>query len=140
HAPDPAHAPAPEPSPHGPRPAEGAQEVKNRKGKKTGLIIAASVLLLALAYVGVAWFFADRVPADTTVAGVDVSGLARSDAVDRLATELDDVITSEITVTLGESESAIEIGRPSCRRRVEREGGVAATGEEEMRDGRVRGV
>lgn len=108
HAPDPAHAPAPEPSPHGPRPAEGAQEVKNRKGKKTGLIIAASVLLLALAYVGVAWFFADRVPADTTVAGVDVSGLARSDAVDRLATELDDVITSEITVTLGESESAID--------------------------------
>lgn len=82
--------------------------MKNRKGKKTGLIIAASVLLLALAYVGVAWFFADRVPADTTVAGVDVSGLARSDAVDRLATELDDVITSEITVTLGESESAID--------------------------------
>src|SRR5699024_9830568 len=108
HAPDPAHAPAPEPSPHGPRPAEGAQEVKNRKGKKTGLIIAASVLLLALAYVGVAWFFADRVPADTTVAGVDVSGLARSDAVDRLATELDEVITSEIPVTLGESESAID--------------------------------
>ncbi len=108
YAADPAHAPAPKTYPHGSRPDEGAPEVKNSKGKKTGLIIAASVLLLALAYVGVAWFFADRVPADTTVAGVDVSGLTRSDAVDRLATELDDVITSEITVTLGESESAID--------------------------------
>jgi len=106
--PESAPAPAPEPFPHDSRPAEGAQEVKNSKGKKTGIIIAASVLVLALAYVGIAWFFADRVPADTTVAGVDVSGLTRSDAVDRLATELDDVITSEITVTLGESESAID--------------------------------
>lgn len=105
----PAAPPAAEPYySHDSRPAEGAQEVKNSKGKKTGIIIAASVLVLALAYVGIAWFFADRVPADTTVAGVDVSGLTRSDAVERLSTELDDVITSEITVTLGESESAID--------------------------------
>lgn len=77
------------------------------KRKKGAIIAVASLLVLGVAYVGMAWFFADRVPADTAVAGVDISGLERDAAEDRLATELDDVITSDIAVTLGESEGAI---------------------------------
>src|SRR5699024_9452888 len=93
---------------HGTEPEQEATVEKKSKGKKATIIVGAAVLVLGLAYVGAGWFFADRVPADTTVAGVDISNLAREDAIGRLAAELDDVITAEIAVSLGEAESAID--------------------------------
>lgn len=79
------------------------------KRKKRGLVIGAfAVVLLVGAYCGVAWYFADRVPADTTVAGVDVSNMTKEEALTTLETELHEVITADIEVALGESESALD--------------------------------
>lgn len=112
-APETATAQEPDPyfpgEPYEAEPEQRGAVVKEKsKGKKVAIIASAAVLVLGLVYVGAAWFFADRVPADTTVAGVDISNLSRQDAVDRLATELDEVSTSEISMSLGEAESAID--------------------------------
>lgn len=92
---------------------EAADAVKARKkksspGKKVTIGLVSTLAVLAAAYVGAAWYFADRVPTDTSVAGVDISGLTQTEAVERLNTELHDVMTSDIAVTLGASESTIE--------------------------------
>src|SRR5699024_1643459 len=61
---------------------------KKRRLAKAGIWVGVVVLLLAGAYVGSAYFLAERVPADTTVAGVDISGLSAEQAEEVLGEEL----------------------------------------------------
>lgn len=90
-----------------PTPAPGQEKPRRRK-RRALVILSTAVVLVAGAYCAVAWYFADRVPADTTIAGVDVSNMTKDDALTTLETELDDVIFSDIEVALGEAESAID--------------------------------
>lgn len=81
---------------------------RRARGRRAGIITAASVLLLGGAYVGAAWYFADHVPSDTTVIGVDISGLSRDDAISTLDEGLADIVTADIAVSMGDAEAVIE--------------------------------
>jgi vancomycin resistance protein YoaR len=67
-----------------------------------GLLVAAGV------YLGAQWYFADRVPRGTTVAGIDIGGLESADAVERLTSELGSVATQPVPVTAGGVSSTVD--------------------------------
>ncbi|MBI9115193.1 VanW family protein [Sanguibacter sp. YZGR15] len=67
-----------------------------------GLLVAAGV------YLGAQWYFADRVPRGTTVAGIDIGGLESAEAVDRLTSELGAVATQPVPVTAGDVSSTVD--------------------------------
>ncbi len=71
------------------------------------LVVVGLALALGLAYVGVAWWFGDRVPADTTVAGVDVGGQSRGEAVETLESGFADA--SEAPLTLSSRAGDVEL-------------------------------
>lgn len=88
-------------------PAEAPE--KTKRGKKAAFITLACVLGLGIAYVGAAWYFSDRVPAETEVAGVDISQLSKTDAISELTAGLEEVTSEDIVVKLGEAESDIDV-------------------------------
>ncbi|MPV48785.1 vanomycin resistance protein VanB [Pseudactinotalea sp. HY160] len=63
------------------------------------------VFVLAAAYLGAAWYFSDRVPSGTTVAGVDIAGQARTDAITALEDSLAEIVAAPIPVVLGTPEA-----------------------------------
>lgn len=77
--------------------------------KKTGIYIGAAIVLLALIYVGVAFFLSRTALAGTTVAGVDVSGKTAQEIPGILQTQLNDQVSQEIHVatTSGDSDTNI---------------------------------
>ncbi|MGC0144662.1 VanW family protein [Pseudactinotalea sp. Z1732] len=81
---------------------------KKRGLTKVGIWVGVIVLLLAAAYVGSAYFLGDRVPADTTVAGVDVSGLPTGTAEQVLTEELGGLETEPLPLTFADSGAEIE--------------------------------
>lgn len=83
---------------------------KNKRGKKVLIGTGIVVVVLAAAYAGAAWFLGDRVPADTTVAGVDISGLAIEDAEQVLETELGGLQTSPLPLSFEGVTAEIEPG------------------------------
>src|SRR5699024_8936590 len=66
------------------------------------------VLVVLVAYGLTSWYFADRVPRGTTVAGIDIGGLAAEDAEARLTDALGEAQTTGIEVSLGEKETEID--------------------------------
>ena len=72
------------------------------------LVVLGLILVLGLAYVGVAWWVSDRVPTGTTVAGVDVGGQTRDEAVATLTAGLADA--GEAPVTLSSRAGDVELG------------------------------
>lgn len=81
---------------------------KRRRGRKVALGVGIGVLVLAGAYAGAAWYLGDKVPQSTTVAGVDISGLTASEAVDTLQTRLSDVVSGPIPIEVGETSSSLD--------------------------------
>ncbi|MBE6483208.1 MAG: hypothetical protein E7Z96_00265 [Actinomycetaceae bacterium] len=82
---------------------EGGTPVKKRR-RRWPWITAAAVVLLGGAYVGAAYYFAERIPAGTKVVGVDVSGMTRSEAAAALEEPLREKLDNPIQVTVaGES-------------------------------------
>ncbi|MEP7765283.1 VanW family protein [Sanguibacter sp. 25GB23B1] len=69
-----------------------------------GLLIAAG------AYLGAQWYFADRIPRGTTVAGVDIGGLPAAEATARLTAELGGVATQPVPVTAGGGAGSLDPG------------------------------
>ncbi len=61
------------------------------------LVVLGVLLVLGLAYLGAAWWYGDRVPRQTTVAGVDVGGLTRVEARSALDTGLAGEIAAPVT-------------------------------------------
>jgi len=61
---------------------------------------------IVVAYLGAAWWFADRVPRDTTVAGVDVGGQTRAEAEATLDAGLAEAASAPVTLSsrLGSAE------------------------------------
>ncbi len=81
---------------------------KRRRGAKAVIWSAAILVVLAGAYVAGSWFLGDRVPGETSVAGVDLSGLPVDEAEQVLADGLADQTTEPIEVTFGDSTTELD--------------------------------
>lgn len=80
----------------------------SRRWPRTLLWAACAVLVLAGAYVGAQWYFADRIPRETTVAGIDIGGLSHQAAVERLQTELGGIAAEPLPVTAGDATTTLD--------------------------------
>ncbi|AZN30818.1 hypothetical protein EJO69_11280 [Flaviflexus salsibiostraticola] len=63
-------------------------------------ILAGAAALLAVIYIVAAFWFAGRIPGNTTVAGVEVGGMSEADAARTIEAELDDVVQEPVPVTI----------------------------------------
>ena len=90
--------------------AVSGKKTKRRRsrGKKIGIGVLVAVVLLAGAYVAAAWFLGDRVPGNTTVAGVDVSSLPVDEAERELTVGLADLEAAPIPVHLGDLSGELD--------------------------------
>lgn len=79
-----------------------------RRWPKVLLWSGLTVVIAAGAYVGAQWYFADRIPRGTTVAGVEIGGLSAADAVDRLETDLGGITTAPVPLTAGEAATTLD--------------------------------
>jgi len=66
------------------------------------------VLVLGGLYTGAQWFYSDKVPSGTTVAGVDVGGLDRTTAQAELDKVLGPRAAEPITLTAGEASTTLD--------------------------------
>lgn len=66
------------------------------------------VVVLGGLYVGSAWFLGDRVPGETSVAGVNISGLPADEAQDVVAEGLHDASTEPIEVVFDDSTTHVD--------------------------------
>lgn len=90
-------------------PFEGFDEDGPRRGWARGLLwTGVAVLVLGGLYTGAQWFFSDKVPSGTSVAGVDVGGLSRTAAEDRLESELGPRAAEPITLVAGEASTTLD--------------------------------
>ncbi|WP_066464083.1 VanW family protein [Sanguibacter suarezii] len=83
-------------------------EESSRRWPKVLLWTGIGVVVAVGAYLGAQWYFADRIPRGTTVAGVEIGGLSSEDAVARLQTELGGIATAPVPVTAGEAATTID--------------------------------
>ena len=81
---------------------------KRRRGARAVIWAAAVLVVLAGAYVAGAWFLGDRVPGETSVAGVDLSGLPVDEAERVLADGLADQTSEPIEVSFADSTTEID--------------------------------
>jgi len=84
------------------------RDEKSRRWPRNLLWAACAVLVLAGAYVGAQWYFADRIPRETTVAGIDIGGLSNDAAIERLESELGGIAAEPLPVTAGESTTTVD--------------------------------
>lgn len=80
----------------------------SRRWPRNLLWVACGVLVLAGAYVGAQWYFSDRIPRETTVAGIDIGGLSHDAAIDRLESELGGIAAEPLPVTAGEATTTLD--------------------------------
>ncbi|UFU02286.1 VanW family protein [Ruania suaedae] len=81
---------------------------KRHRGRRAVLIAAAALVLLAGGYVAGAWFLGDRVPGETTVAGVNLSGLPGEEAERVLTESLSEQTQAPVDVSFGEVTAEID--------------------------------
>lgn len=81
---------------------------KRRRGAKAVIWSAAALVVLAGAYLAAAWFLGDRVPGETSVAGVDLSGLPVDEAERVLSEGLADQTAEPIEVSVGDSTTELD--------------------------------
>ncbi|GED09079.1 VanW family protein [Cellulosimicrobium cellulans] len=90
-------------------PFDGFEEDAPRRGWVRGLMwTGIGVLVLGGLYTGAQWFFSDKVPSGTSVAGVDVGGLTRTAAQERLESELGPRAAEPVTLTAGEASTTLD--------------------------------
>ncbi|MEE6283107.1 VanW family protein [Georgenia sp. MJ170] len=90
--------------------AETRRRDRRSHGRRRRRWIVALVVLVVLigGYLAAAWYFGERVPRGTTVAGVDIGGLPAADAVSRLETDLADAVTAPVPVVMGDSQTTLD--------------------------------
>jgi vancomycin resistance protein YoaR len=90
-------------------PFEGFEEEAPRRGWVRGLLwTGVGVLVLGGLYTGAQWFYSDKVPSGTSVAGVDVGGLTRTAAQDTLEAELGPRAAEPVTLAAGEASTTLD--------------------------------
>ncbi|HUX69208.1 MAG TPA: VanW family protein [Cellulomonadaceae bacterium] len=83
-------------------------EKSPRRARRVVLVTLATVVVLAGAYVGACWAFADRVPRGTTVAGASIGGKTASDALAVLDATLASVAAEPIPVEVGAKSTTLD--------------------------------
>ncbi|WP_159619999.1 VanW family protein [Ruania rhizosphaerae] len=81
---------------------------KRRRGRRAVLIAAGALVLLGGGYVAGAWYLGDRVPGDTTVAGVNISGLPIDEAERVLTEGLAEETTAPVDVSFGQITAEVD--------------------------------
>ncbi|MCF2705960.1 VanW family protein [Arcanobacterium haemolyticum] len=84
------------------------EEMPKKKRRRAPLIAGGVIGVLALAYVGAGFYFADRVPAGTEVAGVQVGGMNRTEAAQALHENLAPRLAEKVAVTVGSMEAHVD--------------------------------
>ncbi|WP_062516654.1 VanW family protein [Demequina gelatinilytica] len=84
---------------------EDAPRRRAHWGRWTVLLL---VVLLAGGYTAAAYYAADRIPAGTTVLGIDVGGLDREQAVAALKPTVDELNSTPVVVTAEDREASID--------------------------------
>lgn len=87
-------------------------------------ITGGSIAVLAGLYVAAAFFFADRIPSNTTVSGVEIGGMSEEAAAEKLETELHGVLNEPVPVTVAGTEISAEIDPSGTDVRVDGEATV----------------
>ena len=88
-------------------PPEESGAATKKKRRRWPWITVAAVLVVAGAYVGAAFYYADRVPTGTEVAGVQMGGLDRKAAAAKLQAEVVDQVNQPVEIQIvGESGSS----------------------------------
>ncbi len=75
-----------------------ATEPEKKRRKRWPWVTAGVAAVVAAAYAGGAYYFADRVPAGTTIAGVELGGLDRPGAIAKLESGVADLASAPIKV------------------------------------------
>ncbi|MEK8228370.1 hypothetical protein NKG05_23435 [Oerskovia sp. M15] len=75
---------------------------------KVALWAGVGVLVLGGLYTGAQWFYSDKVPPETTVAGVDIGGLDRTTAEATLEKGLSGRAAEPITLQAGEATTTLD--------------------------------
>jgi vancomycin resistance protein YoaR len=88
--------------------SEFDEDRPKRRWLRATLVVAGIVVVLGGAYVGAAYALADRVPRGTTVAGVEVGGLAAADAEEALTSGLGDLPTEPVPVTAEDITGSVD--------------------------------
>ena len=78
------------------------------KRRRVWLWVAAAALVFGVVYVGAAFYFSNKIPASTTVAGVKVGGMSREAAQAKLESELSGRLSQPVKVSIGGKEQAID--------------------------------
>ena len=90
-------------------PFDGFEEDAPRRGWARGLLwTGIGVLVVGGLYTGAQWYFSDKVPSGTTVAGVDVGGMTRTAAQDELESTLGPRAAEPVTLTAGDATTTLD--------------------------------
>ncbi|MCB7136524.1 VanW family protein [Cellulosimicrobium marinum] len=90
-------------------PFDGFEEDPPRRGWVRGLLwTGVGVLVLGGLYTGAQWYYSDKVPSGTTVAGVDVGGMTRTAAQDELEATLGARAAEPVTLAAGEATTTLD--------------------------------
>lgn len=91
-----------------PDPGEGVSAGGMRRRTKALVWTLGVLIVLAAAYAGSAWFLGDRVPGETSVAGVDLSGLSVEEAEEVLTNGLQEATTEPIDVAFEDATTHLD--------------------------------
>lgn len=81
---------------------------KRGAGARVAIWLTAVAAVLALAYVGAAWYLQDKVPNNTSVLGVGIGGLSVPAAQERLEEELGGLDSDPLQLALGNRTATID--------------------------------
>lgn len=81
---------------------------KKGAGARVAIWLTAVAAVLALAYVGAAWYLQDKVPNNTSVLGVGIGGLSVPAAQERLEEELGGLDSDPLQLALGNRTATID--------------------------------
>lgn len=84
------------------------EEGHDRGGRRLWVAVGFVILVLAALYVAAALYFGDRVPGDTTVEGVTVSGMTQAEARTALREGLADEAAEPVVVMIDGTERTID--------------------------------
>ena len=85
-----------------------ASDGEPAKRRRPWLWVAVAALVFGVVYVGAAFYFSNKIPGSTTVAGVKVGGMSREAAQAKLESELSGRLSQPVKVSIGGKEQTID--------------------------------